>query len=61
MSFFKKFFAKGPSHAEQQLSLRCRGDSELIERLISYELSRRPFLSRAAASQAALERWQRDR
>jgi hypothetical protein len=61
MSFFKKWFGSRPSRAEQQLLVRCRGDAEMIERLIGYEISRRPFLSRAAASEAALERWQRDR
>ena len=56
----RKWFRRGPSRVERQLLLRCRGDSEQTERLIGYELTRRPQLSRAAASHAALERWSRD-
>ena len=58
---FRKWFAARPSAAEKQLLARCRGDAAQIERLIGYEQSRRPHLSRAAASEAALERWTRDR
>lgn len=58
---FRKWFSKGPSQAERQLILRCRGDVSQTERLIAYELARRPHLSRTAASEAALERWSRDR
>ena len=58
---FGKWFSKGPSQAERQLVQRCRGDLSQAERLIAYELSRRPHLSRPAASEAALERWARDR
>jgi hypothetical protein len=58
---FGKWFAPRPSAAEKQLLARCRGDAAQIERLIGYELSRRPYLSRAAASEAALDRWTRDR
>jgi hypothetical protein len=32
-----------------------------MERLIGYELSRRPDLSRAAASQSAIDRWGNER
>jgi len=58
---FRKWFSKGTSHAERQLLQRCRGDVSQTERLIGYELARRPHLSRTAASEAALERWTRDR
>jgi hypothetical protein len=58
---FAKWFARGPSSAEKQLLVRCRGDATQTERLISYEITRRPHLSRAAASEAALDRWSRDR
>ena len=58
---FRKWFSKGPSQAERQLLVRCHGDASQTQRLIDYELSRRPHLSRTAASEAALERWSRDR
>ena len=58
---FGKWFKLGPSRAEQQLLHRCRGDAEQTERLIRHEVSRRPQLTRAAASRAALDRWSRDR
>jgi hypothetical protein len=58
---FRSWFSKGPSRAEKQLLSRCRGDSAQAERLINHELGKRPQLSRAAASEAALDRWSRDR
>jgi hypothetical protein len=58
---FRKWFASRPSQAEQQLLRRCLGDATQAERLIGYELARRPHLSRSSASEAALERWTRDR
>jgi hypothetical protein len=58
---FRKWFAPRPSKAEEQLLVRCRGDAAQIERLIAYEQTRRPYLSRAAASEAALDRWTHDR
>ena len=58
---FRAWFSTGPSRAEKQLLARCRGDAAQTERLISYELGKRPQLSRAAASKAALDRWSRDR
>ena len=58
---FQRWFSSGPSPAERQLIERCRGDVDQTERLIGYELARRPHLSRTAASEAALERWTRDR
>jgi hypothetical protein len=57
----RSWFARGPSRAEKHLLRRCSGDTSQAERLIQHELTRRPQLSRAAASQAALERWARDR
>jgi hypothetical protein len=57
----RKWFAARSSKAEKQLLARCRGDAAQIERLIAFEQSRRPQLSRAAASEAALDRWNRDR
>jgi len=61
LSRLKQWFARRPSRAEKQLLHRCRGDADQSERLIGHELARRPQLSRAAASQAALDRWSRDR
>jgi len=58
---FRKWFSNRPSQAERQLLQRCRGDALQTERLIKYELSRRPHLSRTAASEAALDRWSRER
>jgi hypothetical protein len=58
---FSKLFSPGASAAEKQLLQRCRGDAGQLERLINLELSRRPTLSRADASKAALDRWSRDR
>ena len=57
----RKWFAARSSAAEKQLLARCRGDAAQIERLIAYEQSRRPHLTRAAASEAALDRWTHDR
>ena len=58
---FRTWFARGASRPEKQLLRRCGGDTEQVERLIRHELARRPQLSRSAASQAALDRWTRDR
>ena len=58
---FRRWLRGGPSAAEKQLLRRCMGDAEQTARLIRYELMQRPRLSRAAASQAALDRWARDR
>jgi hypothetical protein len=55
------WFRKGPSAAEKRLLQRCAGDQAQMERLIAHELERSPGLSRAAASDRALERWSRDR
>jgi hypothetical protein len=44
---------------ERLLLKRCAGDSAMMERLIQHELARRPDLSRAKASEWALERWLR--
>jgi hypothetical protein len=57
----KRWFARRPSAAEKQLLHRCFGDAVELDRLIAYELGRRPQLSRSQAAQAALERWTRDR
>src|SRR5579872_101648 len=56
---FKQWFHR-PSRAEQRLLHRCFGDAAQMERLIAHEQVRRPQLSRAAASEAALDRWSRD-
>jgi len=61
VSLFSKWFSRGPSTAERKLLSRCMGDAAQTERLIGFELKRRPQLSRAAASQAALDRWSHDR
>jgi len=52
---------RAPSRAENELLHLCRGDAEKVERLIDYEHTQQPSLSRAAASRAAVERWARDR
>jgi hypothetical protein len=57
---FRTWFTRS-SRAEKQLLRRCGGDADQTERLIRHELVRRPQLSRSAASQAALDRWTRDR
>jgi hypothetical protein len=56
-----RWFRSGPSQAEKRLLHRCAGDLAQAERLIDHELSRRPQISRAAACDAAVERWNRDR
>jgi hypothetical protein len=61
VAVFRTWFTRGPSRAEKQLLRRCGGDADQTERLIRHELARRPQLSRSAASEAALDRWTRDR
>lgn len=56
-----RWFHRGPSQAEKRLLHRCAGDSGQAERLIGHELTRRPQISRAAACEAAVDRWNRDR
>ena len=58
---FKRWLRHRPSQAEKRLLHRCLGDTAQVERLIAHEQARRPQLSRAAASAAALDRWSRDR
>ncbi|MDB4961979.1 MAG: hypothetical protein JWP01_1978 [Myxococcales bacterium] len=58
---FTRWFRPRPSRAEQERLRRCRGDEAQMERLLGHELTRRPSQSRAAAAEAAVERWQRDR
>ena len=55
------WFRNRRSASEKQLLDRCWGDQEQMERLIRYELGRRPGLSRAQASDSALDRWNRQR
>ncbi len=56
-----KWFGPKTSFAERQLLQACRGDAEMCGRLIAHELGRQPYLSRADAASAAVERWNRDR
>lgn len=56
-----RWFGGRRSPAEKKLLHACRGDAEQMERLIAFEAARRPQFSRAAAAQAAIERWNRDR
>ena len=56
-----RWFRKGPSAAERRLLQRCAGDHAQMERLIGLELERRPGVSRAEASERALDRWSRGR
>jgi hypothetical protein len=58
VKLFARWFGPRTSQAERQLLKRCFGDTEQMERLISLELARRSQ-SRAQASQAALDRWDR--
>jgi hypothetical protein len=58
---FRRWFGPRSSKAEKQLLQRCFGDTGQVERLIAYEMARRPQLSRDGASKAALDRWARDR
>jgi hypothetical protein len=55
------WFRTRPSANEKLLLQRCAGDEAQMERLIRYELARRPQLSRSLASESALDRWNRDR
>jgi hypothetical protein len=56
-----RWFRAGSSQAEKRLVQRCAGDLGQAERLIGHELARRPRLSRTAACEAAVDRWNRDR
>jgi len=60
LEILRKWFSSGPSKAERHLLRRCLGDLEKVERLIAYEVERRPHPSRASAAKAALRRWARD-
>ena len=61
MRAFKRWLSHRPSQVEKQLLHRCFGDTAQMERLIAHDQARRPQLSRTAASEAALDRWARDR
>ncbi|MBN1578416.1 MAG: hypothetical protein JW913_17780 [Chitinispirillaceae bacterium] len=50
----------GSSRTEQALLKVCFGDSERAERLIRYEISRAPGISRKEAADRAVWRYQRD-
>lgn len=43
-----------------KLIRKCMGDASQAERLIQYEIQRKPDLSRDEAIQAAIESWERD-
>ena len=60
-SLFGRWFRRGPCPEEKRLLRRCAGDQALTERLIGHELKRRPDLSRAAAAEAADQRWAAER
>lgn len=47
--------------AEKKLLVACRGDEEQLERLVAYEISRRPGISRREAVRSAFERLRNDR
>ena len=52
---------KGASNApERRLRLICRGDTALAERLIEYEMQRRPGISRREAARRAIDSHRRD-
>lgn len=55
--FLKRWFR---SSAEKKLFIACRGDQELVERLVAHEVSRRPGLSRREAVRSAFERLKND-
>ena len=46
---------------ERELARRARGDAGLPQRLIAYELDKRPGLTRKQAIELALTRLERDR
>jgi hypothetical protein len=56
-----KWFGGSTAAHERRLLDRCHGDQQLMERLIAHEQTRRPNLTRSAASRSAIERWNRDR
>ncbi len=59
MNLFAKWFRR-TSADERVLLQRCRGDAAQMERLIGYELTRRPQLTRARAAASAVDRLRRD-
>jgi hypothetical protein len=63
MGILTRWFGKSTrtSGNERRLLDRCHGDQQMMERLIAAEVARRPGISRATASQSAIERWKRDR
>ena len=64
LSWFRRalsFSGQRTSEHERLLLHRCHGDLALLERLIAAEVARRPASSRAAAAEAAIARWERDR
>lgn len=52
--------ADGGEDLEKELYRLCRGDREMMNRLISYELDRGPGRSRKAAIKAAINSYKRD-
>lgn len=60
-SLFARWFRSGPCAEEKRLLRRCGGDPSLTERLIGHELRSRPGMSRAAAAEAAEQRWAAER
>jgi hypothetical protein len=47
-------------HYESLLLSMARGDKALVERLVDYERTLKPLMTRAELLQAAFERWERD-
>ena len=60
-AFVYWYARKGASNApERRLRLLCRGDTALAERLIEYEMQRRPGISRREAAGRAVDSHRRD-
>jgi hypothetical protein len=47
-------------HAERQLRRICFGNDAQVERLIDFEMTRTPGISRAEAASRAVDRYRRD-
>jgi hypothetical protein len=54
------FRGQGARQAERQLRRICFGDSDQVERLINFEMTRAPGISRAEAASRAVDRYRRD-
>lgn len=56
--FLKRWFR---SSDEKRLLIACRGDTALLERLVAFEIEKRPGISRREAVRLAFDRLKYDR